>query len=141
MTRVFIDANIPMYAAGAAHPLREPARHVVRAIAREEIDAWTDVEVLQEILYRYFHLRERDKGLEIFDHFHQLMAGRILPVEEEDVVRARQLAERYPQLGPRDLIHLAVMIRHGLARIVTADADFDGLEEVRRVGPETFQEG
>lgn len=138
MTRVFVDANIPMYAAGTPHPLREPARRVIRAIARQELEAWTDVEVLQEILYRYFHLGERSKGLQIFDYFHHLMAGRVLPVEEEDVVRARQLAEQYPRLSPRDLIHLAVMLRHRLPQIITADTHFDGVAEVRRVDPSGF---
>lgn len=32
MTRVFIDVNIPMYAGGTLHALREPARRVIRAI-------------------------------------------------------------------------------------------------------------
>lgn len=124
--------------AGTPHPLREPARRVIRAVAHQTLDARTDVEVLQEILHRYFHIGERAKGLEIFDQFHRLMSGRILPVEEEDVVQARRLAERYPHLGPRDLIHLAVAVRHRLTRIVTADAHFDGLAEVQRVDPRAF---
>ncbi|MDR5695919.1 MAG: type II toxin-antitoxin system VapC family toxin [Armatimonadota bacterium] len=69
MSPVFIDTNIPMYAAGTPHPLREPARRVILAIANGQLDAVTDSEVFQEILYRYLHIGEREKGLSVFDNF------------------------------------------------------------------------
>ena len=135
MRRVFIDTNIPMYAAGTPHPLREPARRVILAIANDEIDAWMDAEVFQEILYRYIHIGKRAVGFQIFDHFYELMRERILPVDAEDLMRSRKFAERYPHLSPRDLIHLAVMVRHHLLEIVTTDKGFDQVQEVRRVDP------
>lgn len=138
MSRVFIDTNIPMYAAGAAHPLVEPARRVMAAVASGRIDAVTDAEVFQEILYRYLHIVQREKGFKIFDHFFRIMLGRILPIEDQDVRQARELAERYPPLGPRAPVHLAVMVRHQIEEIVTADAAFDAVAEVRRVDPFTF---
>ena len=45
MSRVFIDVNIPMYAAGTVHPLKEPSQRVVMAIATGYLDAVTDAEV------------------------------------------------------------------------------------------------
>ena len=63
MNRVFIDVNIPMYAAGTPHPLREPSQRVIMAIAIGRLDAVTDAEVLQEILYRYLHIGERENLL------------------------------------------------------------------------------
>lgn len=139
MGRVFIDTNVPMYAAGANHPLVEPARRVIEAAASARIDAVTDVEVFQEILYRYAHIRQQEKGFAIFDHFLRVMMGRVLPVSDHDARAARELAERYPGLGPRDLIHLAVMARHGIEEIVTADAGFDAVGEVRRIDLRAFE--
>jgi len=138
MGQVFIDTHIPMYAAGTSHPLREPSRRVILAIATGELDAVTDVEVFQEILYRYIHIGAREKGFQVFDHFHRIMQGRILSVEDADVQKARALAERYPSLSPRDLIHLAVMLRHRIREIITADTGFDTVPEIRRVDPTTF---
>lgn len=138
MGPVFIDTNVPMYAAGAEHPLRGPCQRVIRAVALGELEAFTDVEVLQEILYRYFHIGQREKGLWVFDHFHRIMLGRILPVEDLDVVRARELAELQPFLEMRDLVHLAVMERHQVREIITADQGFDGVPWVRRVSPQAF---
>ncbi|MBI4470568.1 MAG: type II toxin-antitoxin system VapC family toxin [Acidobacteria bacterium] len=138
MSRVFIDTNIPMYAAGADHPLRGPARRVILSVATGRLDAVTDTEVFQEILYRYLHLGEREKGFRVFDHFYRIMMGRVLPIEDEDVQQARIQAERYPALSPRDLIHLAVVLRHGLEEMITTDTGFDFVKEVRRLDPTDF---
>ena len=138
MPSVFIDTNVPMYAGGAAHPLREPAQQVIRAIVAGELDAVTDTEVFQEILYRYFAIGERRKGLLIFDTFHSVMDGRVLPVTDVETRRARDLAERYPRLSPRDLIHLGVMLVAPIAEVVSADAGFDEVAEVSRIRLESF---
>ncbi len=138
MSPVFIDTNIPMYAAGVLHPLREPSQRVIRAIARGELEAVTDAEVLQEILYRYLHIGEREKGFQVFDYFRRIMLGHILPVEDRDVQRARELAEEYPTLSPRDLIHLAVMQHYNIHEIITADRSFDVVPGIQRIDPTMF---
>ena len=140
MGSVFIDTSIPMYAGGTPHPLREPCQRVITAIVEGRLDAVTDAEVFQEILYRYFYIGEREKGLRIFDDFDRIMDGRILPIGDDDVRQARLLAERNYRLSPRDLIHLAVMRRHGMEEIFTADTGFDAAQEVRRIDPRTWME-
>lgn len=138
MSQAFIDVNIPMYAAGAAHPLREPAQRVILAIAAGQLAAVTDAEVFQELLYRYLHINEREKGLKIFDYFYRIMLGHILPIAGADVREARELTAGYPSLDPRDLIHLAVMQRHKVQEIITADTGFDTVGAIRRIDPSTF---
>lgn len=138
MDNIFIDTNIPMFAAGGEHPQREPAQRVILGIVNGEINAVTNAEVFQEILYRYLHIGQREKGLEIFDRFHRIMLGHILPVEDGDVWQARELVGQYPSLEARDLIHLGVMLRHNIKEIITVDIGFDIVEEVNRIDPSTF---
>ena len=135
MGPLLVDVNVPMYAAGRDHPYRSLAQRLVLAIVNGEVEAFTDAEVLQEILYRYLRSGERAQGLRIFDHFHRIMEGRVLPIEAGDVVLARELADAHPTMSPRDLIHLAVMRRHGLATIASADQHFDGIEGITRLAP------
>ncbi|RKY00068.1 VapC toxin family PIN domain ribonuclease [Candidatus Poribacteria bacterium] len=135
----FIDTNIPMYAGGTDHPLREPSRRVIMAVATGQIEGVTDAEVFQEILHRYLHIGEQEKGFRIFDLFYRIMSGNILPVEDEDVLLARELAERYTGLSPRDLIHLAVMMRHRITLIISADRGFDLVEGIERIDPTDFE--
>ncbi|MEW6245035.1 MAG: type II toxin-antitoxin system VapC family toxin [Bacillota bacterium] len=134
---VFIDTNVPMYAGGRAHPYREAAREAIRNIVTGNINAFTDSEVLQEILYRYFAINERAKGLAIFDSFLTIMRDRVLPVTEKDVVVARRFADTFGDFSPRDLVHLAVMKNHGISTIITADTAFDKVEWVARLGLES----
>lgn len=124
MTRVFIDTNVPMYAAGRPHPLRDGAQATIRHIVSGELDAVTDSEVFREILYRYFFIGEREKGLRVFDSFLEIMKGRVLPVTEADLGEARRVAEQLPMLHARDLVHLAVMRNNGISTIITADEGF-----------------
>lgn len=138
MSRVFLDVNIPMYAGGTEHPLREPSQRIILAVANDQLDAATDAEVFQELLYRYLHIGQREKGFLIFDAFHELMRGRVLPIASSDVQRARQLAEEYSSLSPRDLLHLAVMLNHGLREILTADVAFEAVPGIRRLDPMQF---
>ncbi len=135
MSAVFVDANVPMYAAGPEDELRAPCRAILKAIGDGRLVGVTSVEVLQEILHRYFMLGRRAEGLAVFDSFRSLFVSEILAVETLDVDRARSLADMHPLLAARDLVHLATMERHGLTAIVTADRHFDELTEVERLDP------
>src|SRR5579872_3856152 len=64
---IFIDANVPMYLVGAAHPHKlEAARLLERAAAAGE-RLVTDVEVMQEILHRYVAIDRRAAIQDAFD--------------------------------------------------------------------------
>ncbi len=132
--RVFIDANIPMYAAGKIGPYKDPCKEILAQVALGKLDGITDVEVFQEILYRYYHIRESALGHRIFADFRTAVDS-VLPVCAADVFRAHDLAEQYPQVPPRDLLHAAVMKNNGLAQILSADRDFDAIEGIERLDP------
>ena len=135
--RVFIDTNIPMYAAGKDHPLKKSCLNILESTAKGEIEAFTDAEVFQEILYRYFYINQRKTGFEVFDLFAIIMDGSILPVRHGDIMQARLLAEKEAAyyLSPRDLIHLAVMLNNGIRHIVTADLGFAGFPGIEVIAP------
>lgn len=66
---VFVDSNIPMYVAGRSHQFKAPCIEFMRAVARRRIQAVSDVEVLQEILYRYDAVRQRAVGVAVVEAF------------------------------------------------------------------------
>jgi len=135
--KVFIDTNIPMYAAGKDHPFKKKCLGILESIARDDLNAYTDTEVLQEILYRYFYINQRETGFDIFDLFATIMDGVILPVLHSDIMLARLLAEKEEtvKLSPRDLIHLAVMLNNGIRHIVTTDRGFVSIPGIEVITP------
>lgn len=135
---VFLDTNIPIYAAGRPHPLKEPATRILMLVAEHPGDFITNVEVVQELLHRYLRLGLWEAGRIVVEQFMVLMEGRIEPVLVEDATRMLQTANRHRDVGARDLLHAAVMQRLRSTRIVTADADFARIDGLERLDPATL---
>ena len=131
----FIDANIPIYAAGREHPYKAPCARVLMLAAEHPRSFVTDAEVLQELVHRYVASGRWALGREVLHGFAEVMHDRIEPVYARDILEAAELADRNPGISARDLLHAAVMQRIGATRIVTVDADFDRLPDITRLDP------
>lgn len=117
---IFVDANVFMYVAGGIHPLREQAREFLIEARRNGTRLFTSSEVLQELMHVYL----REGRLAILDRATELISTfgvEVWPLEPEDVKRARELHQRYPELQARDLCHLASCDRRGITEIKTFD--------------------
>lgn len=129
---ILVDSNIPMYLVGGDHPNRARTHAALLGIAAEGERLVTDAEVLQEILHRYV-LTERVHLLdEAFKAILDLTVH-IYPMEREDVILAAEVV-RTSKLSARDAIHVAVMRRRGITRILSFDRGFDGIDGIERIG-------
>lgn len=116
----FIDTNVFMYAVGRPHPLRAAARSFFEQAVAQGRELGTSAEVLQELLHAYLPV----KRWATLDAAYELVRGTvstILSIEPEDVLQARRLADSFPALGARELLHLACCQRHGVVSIKTFD--------------------
>jgi uncharacterized protein len=118
--------------------LKEPSLGVLRLIAQQPGAFVTSAEVLQELLHRFLAINRWAAGRILFTEFSDLMRNRVEPILHNDVEKAAALAEVYPDLDARDLVHVAVMQRVGAGQIVSADRDFDRVTGVERLDPETI---
>ena len=130
----FVDANVPMYAIEADHPLKAPCAAILRAIGRGELRAATDTEVLQEILHRYVSLGQRRRAIEITTLIADALPE-VVSVTKPDLQVAMLLIAEHAVLPVRDAIHAAVMRRNGIERIISADRHFDAIAGITRVDP------
>ncbi len=115
----FVDTNVFMYAVGRLHPLQSQCRRFF-AESVEKGTLVTSAEVLQELLHAYLpvdRLTTLDRALSLA----RASCSAIWAVEPNDVIAARQLIATYPQLGSRDLLHLAMCRRHRVSAIETHD--------------------
>lgn len=129
---VFIDSNIPMYVAGKDHPSREPSRRFMRQVRDGEVDACTNTEVLQEILYRYTSLKRLDLARQVYELFVQLCPV-VFPVTLADTDHAKELVCGGAGIDARDAVHAAVMLNHDVHHIATFDKGFDHIDGVERL--------
>jgi predicted nucleic acid-binding protein len=128
---IFVDSNIPMYLVGAPHPHKADARRLLERAVGDGERLVTDAEVLQEILHRYVAISRRDAIQPAFDALFGIV-DEVYPVEAGDVERAKAIVLGSSRLSARDAIHVAVMQRRKVARILSFDSGFDGVPGVTR---------
>src|SRR4030042_1286079 len=128
--RVFIDTNIPIYASGKDSPFKELAIKILEDVATGKIFGFTSVEVLQEILYRFYEINIPEKGLRLFDEFSNIV-DEILPVNFKIIQNARSILEKTRGLNTRDAVHAATIEYYGIEYIATFDKHFNNFKNIR----------
>lgn len=131
---VFIDTAVFMYAAGSEHPLRDGCRDVLRTARAGTLAAVTSAEVVQEILHRFTGTSRHDDGVRLAQSVLSLF-GPVLAIDHDIAARTTALARRHADARARDLVHVATCLAHDLEAIVSPDANFDRIGDVRRIEP------
>ncbi len=129
---ILLDSSIPMYLVGAAHPHKLDAQRLLESALSAGEVLVTDAEVLQELCHRYVAIRRRDAIQPAFDALLGVVDD-VLPMDRADAETAKDVVLRYTSLSARDAVHIAVMTRHGIDRIMSFDRGFDGHPEVSRI--------
>jgi len=96
--RVFMDVNVPMYAGGREHPLREACVWVMRQTGEGRLDAAVDVEILQEVLHRYGAMGEPEIGVTMATNLLDIVPT-IYPITVADLRVTIDVFEKYAHLG------------------------------------------
>lgn len=130
---ILLDSNVPMYLVGAEHPHKIDARRALERLISERRRLVTDAEAFQEILHRYVAIDRRDAIQLAFDAL-RAVVDEVLPVEEADVLAAKDLLGTHHQLSARDGLHLAIMRRHRIRQVLSFDRGFEGISGIRRLG-------
>jgi uncharacterized protein len=131
---ILVDTNVVMYAAGASHRNKEPSVALLDRIAKGEVEAALDAEVLQEILHRYRAIKRWPEGSKVYDLARTIFPV-VLPITADVLDRARDLLDDHPGLWARDALHVAVVLHHGLDGIYSYDRDLEGIPGVERLEP------
>ncbi len=121
---ILVDSNIPMYLVGAPHPHKLDAQRLLESALSAGERLVTDAEVLQEICHRYVAINRREAIQPAFDAILGLVDD-VLPITRGDVELSRDTVLRYTGLSSRDALHIAVMNRHGITKLLSFDRGFD----------------
>jgi predicted nucleic acid-binding protein len=121
-----------MYLIGAAHPHKADAQRVVERLISDRERLVTDAEVLQEILHRFASINRREAIQPAFDALFGI-ADLVLPVDAPSANRAKEIVLGNSKISARDALHLAIMERHGIERILSFDTGFDGFPGITRL--------
>ncbi len=131
MKEIIIDSNIVFIATGqigeawAVVILEEAAKGRLRAIS--------DVLYFQEILERYFYIKERYVGKKIFKSFKKIIENNVLNITVEDFDLSYKIYQEH-KTRPRDNFHSAVAINNKKNNIFSIDGpDFSLIKDIKLI--------
>jgi len=132
---LYLDSNVFIYAAINTKDVGENARALLQKIQQGEMRAETSALTFDEVFWavRKHDVEAAFEACQALLNFPNLD---IVPVDRELVIFALQLIKEH-HLAPRDAIHAATAIAGKADAIVSTDAHFDKIEELKRRTLET----
>jgi predicted nucleic acid-binding protein len=128
---IYLDSNVFLNAILNLEEEGEKARNIVQKLQKGEIAAATSALSFDEVFWIVKKHRNYDMALKAVKAFLEIPNLTFLDVNDEILWSAYNLAKRY-RLNPRDVIHLACALNHGIFTIVSEDKDFDKVKEIKR---------
>lgn len=132
---IVVDTTVLVYAKGADHPLRDPCRDLIAAVADGGIQATTSAEVIQEFVHVRARRRDRADAAALGRDYAELLSP-LLPVTREDLQEGLSLFEGIDRLGAFDAVLAASAAAADATALVSADAAFAYVPDVRHVVPD-----
>ena len=135
MSVIVLDTTVLVYAKGAEHPLRGPCRTLIAAIAENDLQATTTVEVIQEFVHVRAHRRDRTDAAALGRDYADLLSPLLTPTGEH--LRAGlALFAHSERLGAFDAVLAASTLGVGARALVSADAAFAAVPGLTHITPD-----
>ena len=132
---ILLDTTVLVYAKGEDHPLRDPCRELIAAVADRRIEATTTIEVIQEFVHVRARRRDRRDAATLGRDYSELLSPLLSPTAD-DLGAGLALFERSGKLGAFDAVLAACAARAGMDALVSADSAFAGVPEISHLIPD-----
>lgn len=132
---ILLDTTVLVYAKGQDHPLRDPCRELIAAVASRRLEATTTVEVIQEFVHVRARRRGRADAAALGRDYAELLSPLLAP-DAEELSAGLALFERNAALGAFDAVLVACAVHKGIRSVVSADTGFAGLNVIAHVFPD-----
>lgn len=128
---IYLDSNVFIYAAVSGNREGSWCRDLIRRIAGGEDEAVTSALTVDEVVYQVRMSRGVEAAIEAGEAVLQMAHLTVAPADAETLWRSLDIGR---QLGlyPRDAIHAATALLRGTPDFVSADADFDKVDGLKR---------
>ena len=132
---IVLDTTVLLYAKGADHTLRDPARRLIAAVTDGDIEATTTAEVIQEFVHVRARRRGRTDAVTLGDDYAELLSP-LLTVTAEQLHRGLEIFTRCERLGAFDAVLAAAALSIEAYALVSADAAFGTVPALTHVNPD-----
>lgn len=133
---IVLDTTVLIYAKGAEHPLRDPCRRLIAAVADRKLQATTTVEAIQEFVHVRARRRSRADAVALGNDYSDLLSP-LLTVTGDHLRLGLSIFESSPeQLGAFDAVLAAAALSTGARAFVSADTTFATISALPHVIPD-----
>ena len=133
----YLDANIFIYANNISESYFKACSKILKEVSSGKIKAVTSTEAIQEIIFYSQKFSTIDFGVLISQKVLEIVPE-IIPIDLDTIHHYLELVSLHPKLDSRDNLHVATCLKNGLTTIISADAGFDKIKEIKRVDPKEF---
>ncbi|MBS3155666.1 type II toxin-antitoxin system VapC family toxin [Candidatus Woesearchaeota archaeon] len=132
MEEAYIDSNIFVFAAVSDEKEGLKARQVLEYLAEKNVKIYTSVLTFDEFSYKLLKNRKKEDAVNAISAFFNLKGIIFIDVSRNIIWDAFEIIKNY-NLEPRDAIHLACALSRNLKIMISEDADFDKIKEIKRL--------
>jgi predicted nucleic acid-binding protein len=128
---LYFDSGVFIYAALSREPVGNRARQLLQRVSDGDEEAGSCTLTFDELVWVVQKHRSREDALAAGQSFLALRNLNVFSVGQDSLFAALSVMQRYA-LHPRDAIHASATVLNRCSAIVSADAHFDRLKEIRR---------
>lgn len=132
---IYLDSNLFIFGRLDNGKTGRHSRALIKLVEEGSFTAGTSALTLDEVVWIVGTELDQNKAIEYGKRILQSKV-KIFPVTNETITHALDIMERY-NLMPRDAIHTAVMLKHGIFTIITQDDDFKHVKEIDKMSFKT----
>ena len=130
----YIDSNVFIYPAiyqTEAQQKAKKAKEILHKIENGELSAYTSTLTWDEVVWVISRVMGRNDGIAQGRKLLGFPNLKFINADENVLTRAQTLIDKY-QLSPRDSIHVASALVRNIKAVISDDADFDQVQEIKR---------
>ncbi len=130
----YLDANVFLNSILYDDEKAEKCKIIISKVVKKELIAVTSILTWDEIVYIIGKNLGRDICVKEGYQFLRLPNLILVDASKHIIAQAQELIKDY-NLKPRDAIHIATAISQNCTEVISDDADFDNIKEIKRISP------
>jgi predicted nucleic acid-binding protein len=130
----YIDSNVFIYPAiyqTEAQQKAKKAKEILHKIENGELSAYTSTLTWDEVVWVISRVMGRNDGIAQGRKLLGFPNLKFINADENVLTQAQTLMDKY-KLSPRDSIHVASALVRNIKAVISDDADFDQVQEIKR---------
>ena len=132
LKNAYLDSNIFIYATLYSGDIAEKSKEWLRKASEGEFNAYTSALTWDEVVYAVRKVAGVEESIKVGKILLKIPFLEFLEVDYAVCENAQKLVEKY-KLLPRDAIHASLALKYCDGVIISNDADFDTVEELKRM--------